>query len=161
MAITTKERALELFKQHLPLIETIGQTEFRRTVMQQLMAEFGISQGSASTLYNTAKKANPVEGLGREPAPAGVKKLSENKTKGPALVDDNDCFTVIEIEKDGLVGRCQSFLLQGDASEKFDEKVAAISDCTWVLIRGLGPIHGESYSLDDGEVEIKRYSPVE
>jgi hypothetical protein len=161
--MSSKERALEIFKQYLPVIATSGQTVFRKTVINHYEREFGITHASGATLYNNAKKANPVEGLGRPAPPEGAVKAS-NKSTGPKVVDDSECFTVIELVSEGgcdTVGRCQSFLMQGDASEKFDEKVVAWPQCRWVMIKGLGPIHGEQYTLDEteGEIEIKRYTP--
>lgn len=164
--MSAKERALEIYQQHIALASTDGRL-FRKTVMEQLMAETGCSLAAAATHYNTAKKANPaIEGLGRAPAPKGLVKPGDAKGKtkaGPKIQDDDECFSVLELRKCGNefeVGRCQSFLLQGDASEKFDDKVAAWPNTTWVLIQGLGPISGETYRLDSGEKEIKRYSPA-
>lgn len=160
--MSAKERAIEIYNHHIALASTDGRL-FRKTVMDQLMAELDISLASAATHYNTAKKlAAPVEGLGRAPAPKGLKRPGATKGKAEVLQDDDECFTVIELVtegKDVLVGRCQSFLMQGDASEKFDEKVEAWPFNTWVLIQGLGPISGETFKLEQGEQEIKRYTP--
>lgn len=151
-----KDRALEIYNQHLHLAATDGRL-FRKTVMDQLMLEFNASLASVATHYNNCKKqAAPVEGLGRAPAPKGLRKPGGKGKKQEDLQDDNECFTVIEI-RDGSVGRCQSFLLQGDASEKFDQKVEAWPKSTWVLIQGLGPNSGDTYKLETGEREIKRY----
>lgn len=162
--MSTKDRALEIYNQHIALASTDGRL-FRKTVMDQLMAETGCSLSAAATHYNNAKKScAPVEGLGRAPAPKGLKKPGGNKaSKTVVLQDDNECFSVLELVRAGgdySVGRCQSFLLQGDASEKFDEKSAFWPNSTWVLIQGLGPNSGETYKLDQGEKEIKRYSPA-
>ncbi len=156
--MTTKERALEIFKLHLPLASQDGK-KFRKTVIEQIMEEFGCSLSSASTHYNNAKKTGPaVEGLGRTSTPA------TNQSVGAVLKktasEDDPCFSVLEIV-DGLVARCQSFLIQGDASEKFDEKVAAWPNTKWVMIEGLGPISGERYRLEPEEKEIKAYTPVD
>ncbi len=157
--MNAKERALEIYNQHLALASTDGRN-FRKTVMDQLMTETGCSLAAAATHYNNAKKAVPVEGLGRAPIPKGVRK-APGKGKDKALVPDNECFTVLElIPSDGTVfhvGRCQSFIMQGDASEKFDEKVEAWPLISWAMVQGLGPNSGESYKLDAGEKEIKRY----
>ena len=159
--MSAKERAAELYKEHLALASTDGRL-FRKTVMDTLMAETGCSLAAAATHYNTAKKAFPVEGLGRVPQATGVVKPGQAapKSKKGELQDENDCFTVIELipaGKEFSVGRCQSFLLQGDASEKFDDKIIAWPNSQWVMIKGIGPNHGESYKLDAGELEIKRY----
>ena len=157
--MNAKERALEIYNQHLVLASTDGRN-FRKTVMDQLMAETGCSLAAAATHYNNAKKAVPVEGLGRAPIAKGVRKPTA-KGKDKTEVPDDECFSVLELRSgDGInfhVGRCQSFILQGDASEKFDEKVEAWPSNTWVLIQGLGPNSGESFRLDAGEKEIRRY----
>jgi hypothetical protein len=49
--------------------------------------------------------------------------------------------------------------MQGDASEKFDEKIEAWPTKSWVLIQGLGPNSGEIFRLEAGEKEIKRFAP--
>lgn len=153
--MNAKERAVELYHLHIELAKTDGRA-FRKTVMEQLMAETGCSLASAATHYNNAKKANPVDGLGREQAPKVTKK-SDGTTE--TMVDDNDCFSVLEVVN-GEVGRCQSFLLQGDASETFDKKSELWPNSTWVMIQGLGPVAGESFKLEPGEKEIKRHTPT-
>ena len=156
--MNAKTRAIEIYNDHLALASTDGRG-FRKTVMDQLMAETGCSLAAAATHYNNAKKqAAPVEGLGRAPAPKGLRKPGGKGKKQEDLQDDNECFTVIEI-RDGSVGRCQSFLMQGDASEKFDQKSEAWPQSTWVMIQGLGPNSGDTYKLDASEKEIKRYEP--
>lgn len=127
------------------------------------MAEFNASIASAATHYNNCKKAVPVEGLGRAPVAKGVRKMGGQKAKKEDLIPDNDCFSVLELVPSGneyTVGRCQSFILQGDASEKFDQKVEAWPASNWVMIQGLGPNAGDTYKLDAGEKEIKRYEPA-
>jgi hypothetical protein len=157
--MNAKDRALEIYNQHLTLASTDGRS-FRKTVMDQLMAETGCSLAAAATHYNSAKKAVPVEGLGRAPVAKGVRKMP-GKGKDKAIVQDNECFTVLELvtgEGNAFhVGRCQSFIMQGDASEKFDEKIEAWPNSSWVLMQGLGPNSGETYKLDAGEKEVKRY----
>lgn len=161
--MNAKERAVQLYQQHIALASTDGRL-FRKTVMDTLMAETGCSITSAATHYNNAKKANPVEGLGRAPAPAGLVKAGgtkKSKTDDPD-VDDDDCFAVIElVNLDGeqTVGRYQSFILQGDASEKFDEKVVNWPARAWVMIKGLGPNHGNTFKLGTNEKIIKQYNP--
>ena len=161
---TAKERAVELYNQHIALASTDGRG-FRKLVMDTLMEETGCSLAAAATHYNNAKKAAPVEGLGRAPAPKGlVKPGATKKHKGnDTEVDDDDCFAVIElVNRDGdqSVGRYQSFILQGDASEKFDEKVEAWPHTAWVMIKGLGPNHGDTFKLGSGEKMIKKYDPT-
>jgi hypothetical protein len=128
------------------------------------MQETGCSLAAAATHYNNAKKANPVEGLGRPVNNKVQRKTSPNRAKSEQILPDNECFTVVElVQHDGsdmVVGRCQSFELQGDASEKFDEKVEAHPECTWLLIQGLGPNHGDVFKLEPDEKEIKRHEPV-
>jgi len=162
MSITAKERAVEIYKQHIELASTDGRL-FRKTVMDQLMAETGCSLPAAATHYNNAKKLSaPVEGLGRPAVSKNVRRPGSSKKASPDVAPDDECYAVIELVKSGsdvTVGRYQSFLLQGDASEKFDEKVEAWPFSTWVMIQGLGPNHGETYKLSGGEKEIKKYEP--
>lgn len=156
--MNAKQRAIEIYNHHLALASTDGRA-FRKTVMDQLMAETGCSLPASATHYNNAKKqAAPVDGLGRAAAPKGIRKPGGQGKKQEALQDDNECFTVIEL-RDGSVGRCQSFLLQGDASEKFDSKVEAWPHSSWVMIQGLGPNSGDTFKLNAAEKEIKRYEP--
>jgi hypothetical protein len=151
---------VEIYNQHIHLAATDGRL-FRKTVMDQLMLEFNASLASVATHYNNAKKAAPVEGLGRAAAPKGLVKPGSTRAKpGNNIQDDDDCFTVLEIDGAGEVARCQSFSMQGDASEKFDDRVMAWPHCTWVMIQGLGPNSGDKFKLTDGEKEIKRHSPV-
>ena len=157
--MSAKDRAVEIYKQHIHLAAENGRL-FRKTVMEQLKAETGCSQAAAATHYNNAKKLLPVEGLGRAPVSKNVRR--QRGQEAVPDVDDNDCFSVLELietEQGYDVGRCQSFILQGDASEKFDEKRSAWPGSIWVLIQGLGPISGETYRLEPGEREIRRYEP--
>jgi hypothetical protein len=156
--MSIKERAMEVYNQHLHLAATDGRL-FRKTVMEQLAKEFNASIASVATHYNNCKKAVPVAGLGRAVLPKGVRKAS-SKGKDKAVVPDNECFTVIELiptENGQNVGRCESFLLQGDASEKFDARKNFWPSSAWVMIQGLGPNSGETYKLGIGEKELKRY----
>jgi hypothetical protein len=157
--MSAKERAIELYAQHIALASTDGRL-FRKTVMDELMAETGCSLAAAATHYNHAKKASPVEGLGRAPVPAGVRK-AVSKAKPNALQADNECFAVMELVQEGndvTIGRSQTFLMRGDASETFDSKMVNWPNCSWVFIQGLGPNFGETYKLDTGEKEIARYN---
>ena len=157
--MSAKDRAVEIYNQHIALAAENGRL-FRKTVMDQLMEETGCSLAAAATHYNNAKKAAPVEGLGRAPVSKNVRR-ARGQEQIPDI-DDNDCYSVLELvetERGHEVARCQSFILQGDASEKYDEKTAAWPNSTWVMIQGLGPISGENYRLEPGEREIRRYEP--
>ena len=155
----TKARALEIYQEHIELAATDGRL-FRKTVMEQIMLECGVSVPSAATHYNEAKKALPIDGLGRLTVVKGARKVSAGKNKIPALVPDEECFAVLElVGENQTVGRTQSFILQGDASEEFDSKVQCWPHSTWVMVQGLGPNHGDTFVLEPEEKEIKRYSP--
>lgn len=159
--MSAKEKAMAIYTANLALASTDGRS-FRKTVMDTIMSELNCSLAAAATYYNNCKKAAPVEGLGRPAVSKGVQRAG-GKGKKDELVPDNECFTVIELVPAGdgfTVGRCQSFLIQGDASEKFDEKESYSPVNPWVMIQGLGPLTGEAYKLDDGEKEIKRYTPA-
>jgi len=151
-----KQRAIEIYNQHLPLAETDGRL-FRKTVMDQLISETGCSVAGAATHYNNCKKGNPVQGLGRPTTPKGVRKVSTSKSKQSKLTPDNQCFTVIEITPEGKVDKTQAFLIQGDASECFDGKVTTWPNKNWVMIQGLGPNPGDDFKLESDEKEIKHH----
>ena len=158
--MNAKDRAVEIYNGHLELASTDGRS-FRKTVMDQLMQETGCSLAAAATHYNNAKKAVPIEGLGRAPVAKGVRKAT-SKSKPADVQPDNECFAVIELLPAGeghTVGRCQTFLMQGDASECYDTKIVAWPQNSWIMIQGLGPNHGDTFKLDAGEKEIKRYAP--
>lgn len=158
---TNKDIAVEIYTNHIALASTDGRL-FRKTVMDEIMATCNCSLAAAATFYNNAKKgAVPVDGLGRAPVPMGIKRPGVKGKEKVQLQDDNECFSVIELVN-GNVGRCRSFLMQGDASENFDERISCTPSNGWVMIQGLGPISGESYKLALGEKEIKRYPlPIE
>ena len=162
--MSAKDRAVELYNQHIALATTDGRL-FRKTVMDTLMSETGCTLAAAATHYNSAKKlAAPVEGLGRPATPATVRKPTVTKHKGEELQEDDECFTVMELltHEDGsiTVGRNRSHLMHGDASEDFDEKIDYKPVNTWVMIKGLGPLYGETFKLSGREAEIKRYTPA-
>jgi hypothetical protein len=161
--MTNKDKAIEIYAKHIALASTDGRA-FRKTVMDEIMATCNCTLAAAATFYNNAKKnAAPIEGLGRAPVSKSVRKPGSGKTKPDAVQDDNECFTVIELLKheDSItVGRCRSHLLQGDASEEFDDRIKYQPRNTWIMIQGLGPLHGETFKLHSGEVEIKRYTPA-
>ena len=153
-----KDRAMAIYKEHIALASTDGKL-FRKTVREQLIDEFKISHASASTYYNVCKKEHPpIEGLGRAPAPAGLRTPGKNISQ-EVEQDDDDCFTVIEIVE-GNVSRCYPYAMQGDASESFDSKIITWSKSEWVMIQGLGPNCGEHYSLSRNEKEIKHHTPA-
>lgn len=161
--MNTRVKAQEIYNQHIALASTNGRL-FRKTVMDQFMSEMGVTLASAATHYNNCKKAaTPVEGLGRPPVAKGVRRPGANKGKADELQDDDECYTVLELlkHKDGMtVGRCCSHLLQGDASEDFDSRVQYKPSAVWILIKGLGPNHGDPFKLSANESEITRYTPV-
>lgn len=156
--MNAKQRAIEIYNHHIGLASVDGRN-FRKTVMDQLMAETGCSLPAAATHYNNAKKQSaPVEGLGRAPVSKGVRRMGTKAKKQEELQPDDECFAVMEIV-DGVVGRYRSYLTQGDASESFDGKVETWPKSEWVMIQGLGPNSGDTYKLESGEKEIKRYAP--
>lgn len=71
----------EKFGELLPLRAEMGNTEFRRAVMQAAMAQYGISLASAATHYNHSLKTvrgidgELVEGLGRPEGKKGGRKV--------------------------------------------------------------------------------------
>ena len=160
--MNAKLRAVELYAMHIALATTDGKL-FRKTIMDTLQSETGCTLAAAATHYNNAKKnAAPVQGLGRPAMSPNVRKPGNKKSGVDTLQDDNDCFTVIELLKhnDGItVGRCASHLMQGDASEDFDNRIKYLPSNTWLMIQGLGPLSGETFKLGDGEAEVKRYTP--
>jgi len=165
----TKERAIELFKQHLSMVAT-DQTRFRRTVMVTLQQEFNISVASSATHYNTAKKLSEIEGwcptgLGREKVISTNHSIASNATSSEKnshgndkSVDDEDesCFTVIEVIE-GRVGRTESFGDVGEARDRIYHRRQMSCFEKWKLIVGLGPNPGEEYRLRNtrGEMEIE------
>lgn len=158
--MSTKETTIDIWNKHLTMATTDGHS-FRRTVIDEIMSTLGCTRAAASTLYNNCKKTSPsVEGLGRTVKTSTMTKTNKDKEQ---LLDDNECYTVIELlrHKDDMsVGRCRSYLFQGEASEDFDMRVNYRPTKTWVMIKGLGPISGDTYKLQTGEVEIKRYEPI-
>ena len=156
---TNKDTAVEIYAKHIALASTDGRL-FRKTVMDEIMATCGCTLAAAATFYNNAKKgATPIEGLGRAPVPKGVRKPGGKGKTQVQIQDDNECVSVIELIENN-VARCQSFLTQGDASETFDAKIESWPKSEWVMIWGLGPNSGDTFKLDAGEKEIKRYTPA-
>lgn len=159
---TNKEVSTTIYQKHIALASTDGRL-FRKTVMDEIMTTCNCSLAASATFYNNCKKAAaPVEGLGRAPVSKSVRKPGAGKKNVEEVQDDNECFTVIELLNHGndvTVGRCRSHLLQGDASEEFDDRIKYTPVNVWLLIRGLGPLHGETFKLSAGEEEIKRYTP--
>ena len=159
--MSAKERAVEIFNRHIALATTDPRA-FRRTVLNDIMVECGCSVAAAATHYNTAKKAAAVPGLGRPAPAAGVRKMASRGRLQEEVVPDEECYTVIElVNREGVdtVGRCQSFLYQGEAGERFEERVAAWPHTPWVVIQGLGPNHGDVFRLGAGEKELRRHTP--
>lgn len=158
---TNKQISTEVYAKHLHLAETSSR-QFRKTVMCELMELTGCSLAAAATYYNNCRK----ESASTDVSDKGIvvksnRKASKNRSK-EELQPDNECFSVLELmlneAGETIVGRCQSFLMQGDASECFDSRVECFSDTNWILIQGLGPNHGDVYKLDIGEKEVKRYT---
>lgn len=156
--------AERIFRQHLHMAATDGRV-FRRTVMDQIMAESGCTDSSAATQYNNVKKrlVNEIPaGLGRQPK---VSPQANPDSGQPAVDEDDpsfglDCWTVVELTggEPWTVGRTRSYQTRGDASEDFDTSVTRWPSSSWVMIQGLGPISGTNYRLGAGEVEVNRYT---
>lgn len=154
----TKTRAAEIYQQHIGLATT-DPRNFRKTVMDQIMSELNVSLASAATHYNNAKKASPVEGLGRATVTKGARKITTSKGKSQEVIPDEECYTVLEIIE-GKVGRTFSYEFQGEASEVFEKKVYGWPNSAWVMIKGLGQNPGDPYYLNADEKEIRFHSPV-
>lgn len=139
-----QKRALQLCQanQEMARLDPVG---YRREVIIKLVEQFGISVSTAAVYFNQARKAlNPAAAPIKGKVPV---------TKLPKI-DENDCYSVIEVldqGKHGVVGRTRSFMLQGDASEHYDSMLTRSPESRWVLIYGLGPIHGEHFKLSQGE----------
>lgn len=162
-----------IFRQHLHMAATDGRV-FRRTVMDQIMAESGCTDSSAATQYNNVKKrlVNEIPAtLGRQTRPATVTPPLEPEISGvirhvnPRESEDagfgQDCWSVVELvgsPASPTVGRTRSYQTQGDASEDFDSSRNRWASSTWVLIQGLGPLSGTPYRLEEGEREINRWN---
>ena len=146
--ITAKQRAVEVFNANLDMIP-VDQTLFRRTVMQTLVTEFMISNATAATHYNNAKKLaeknGAVSGLGRV---AAMRDRSKD-----TIIPESECFTITEVI-DNIVTRTQSFVSEQSAREKLAERRKAKVPTDWKLISGLGPNVGDTYKLSVGEVEL-------
>ena len=155
--MNAKERATEIYTQHLALAAANGKG-FRKTVMDQLMTETGCSLAAAATHYNNAKKLGPVViGLGRAAVPKTLRKMSKGKPE-ELEVEELDCFTVIEVVEEGTnktVGRTHAYEGLGLARIKYRECISRHPGSTWVLMQGLGPIHGDGYKLETGEAELE------
>ena len=160
--MTNKEIALQIYNKHIALASTDGRL-FRKTVMDEIIATCNCTLAASATFYNTAKKQSaPIEGLGRATVSKYVRKPGGGKNKLEDLQDEDECFTVLELLKhnDGItVGRCRSHLMQGDASEDFDDRIKFKPSAVWIMIKGIGPNHGDNFKLSSTEVEIKRYTP--
>ncbi len=162
--MNAKQRAVEIYQQHIALATTDGRM-FRKTVMDQLMLETSCTLAAAATHYNNAKKGAPIEGLGRAPAPKGLRRPSEEIAGGgdhktiEQLLDE-ECYTVSELVTNGesvTCGKMRMHNRQGDASEFFDQMVRMYPAKAWVMIRGLGPNPTDAYKLGPNEKEIKRH----
>ena len=149
-----KDRAQQLWQER---VSTAAENlmGFRKGIIDTLVAEFGCSVATASTQYNAVKNRNPpVPGLGRQRAAAPAQQRPNEDED-----EDEPCYSVLELEPSGRhyrVARSRAFLLQGDASETYDIACQSYPNSVWVLIYGIGPLHGERYRLSSGEREIKR-----
>jgi hypothetical protein len=160
--MSAKDKAIEIFNQHIAMAASDG-TAFRRTVMEQLKTETGCSHAAAATHYNNAKKLHgPIAGLGRAETPKGARRMGNKPKKEADVAPDNECFSVIELVGDdqNIVGRCQSFLYQGEAGEKYEQKVEAHPYTTWLLMQGLGPISGDTFKLQPGEIVMRKHNAI-
>lgn len=153
MKQSPKLRAITLFNENMYMINE-SQTQFRKKVMQTLMAEFNISQAASATHYNNAKKLAEkdgiIVGLGRGSDAVGDRRRSNPNDR---LIHDDDCFTVLEVIDDAVT-RTQSFIDEELARTKLKERLSAKIPTTWKLIRGLGPNVGDTYKLSESEKEL-------
>ncbi len=158
---TTRERAIEIYQQHRALLDQ-DRRLFRKTVMDQLQSELGISLPSAATHYNTARQHfSPATDTATTQTRV-VRPGRGTGGRGTAVKPDNQCYAVIELVADDsgstVVGRYRSFLDREPAEQTYQQRVIAWPQSNWVMIRGLGPNSGDPYRLDSGEVELRRYS---
>ncbi|PWU00482.1 MAG: hypothetical protein C5B52_08805 [Bacteroidetes bacterium] len=59
-----QDKAVELFRQNLPLRQQQGDKAFRHAIINALMAEFGLSLAHAANLYNYARQKENLPDLG-------------------------------------------------------------------------------------------------
>ncbi len=156
--MTNKDTAVKIYAKHIALATENGRL-FRKTVMDEIMSTCGCSLAASATFYNNAKKGAPViEGLGRAAVPKTARKMSTKSKQEEPEIDDNECFTVIEVvqsENNKTVGRTHSFEGLGLARIKIKECITRTPAVQWVLIQGLGPNHGDTYKLSAGEKLIE------
>lgn len=161
---SNKDIAMNIYLESSNLAEQ-DKKNFRKTVMEKIMFATGCSLAASATYYNNCKKSIPINGVGRTVSGRVVKKSSGKNELQVELQPDNECFTVIELVEDDdgneIVGRCQSFLTQGDASEHFDERVHLFGKSKWMMIQGLGPNSGDTFKLSLDEKEIKRHIQID
>jgi hypothetical protein len=75
-----RDYAVQRFEKHLGSRKKVGDTEFRRNVMNDIIKQFDVSIGSAATAYNFAlqqaklRNDKRVEGLGRDEDKKGGRK---------------------------------------------------------------------------------------
>lgn len=156
-----RERAIEIYQQHCALLDQ-DRRLFRKTVMDQLQSELGISLPSAATHYNTARQHfNPALATTADPA-VRVVRPGGTPRKKTAVKPDDQCYAVIEITADSsgtaVVGRYRSFLERPEAENYYQTRMVTWPGSTWVLVNGLGPNSGDPYRLEAGERELRRYS---
>jgi hypothetical protein len=84
--VTKKSIAIGIFNQELAARERgkhKSNRDFRKTVLNRMVAEAGVTNASAASMYNLVKvmaeKADPTLVLGRDPKPAVPVKVKREK----------------------------------------------------------------------------------
>ena len=113
------------FATHLPMIAEVGQTAFRKTVIESVMLQFGVSVASASTHYNFSKKMAMIE------APESVKELGRAPGKNNGGRKPLTTVDVVKV-KDGTM--VASGLSRG-AAELLIAKAAATGNKPKLMVR--------------------------
>ena len=160
--MTLKETAERVFRD---LVHLKDEPDFRKKVMDRIVAETGCSTASAATNYNTIKKKieqespDLVRGLGRQRGNSAIKHKKRVKED---IQPDDECFTVSELVKKNdalIVGRCQSFLTQDEGVDYYHKMIVMWPRARWALIQGLGPNSGDEFVLETNERELMRHIP--
>jgi hypothetical protein len=152
MKSNVSKRAIELFNNNIPMIAD-NPTTFRRKVMQTLVAEYSISVAAAATYYNNAKKLAVNSGLVTEFGRVQAAAARDVDKFGNSILSESECYTVLELTND-IVTRTKSYLYEDDATTAYNKKLNSRFSGTWKLIKGMGPNVGDTYRLQDGEVEL-------
>lgn len=157
----SEEYTKQLFHEHSELISS-DPILFRKRVVRHLKERTGWERTDALQEYERVlkffKKENPEFVAPLFDAAAARK---AEKTKKKDLQPDDECYSILEILQESIVGRCQSFLTEDEARDKFNKKCALWPNTMWVLIKGLGPNSGDKYKLEAGEIELQCYSKKE